>query len=340
MLYKQVITKLNAKKHLSHKEASWLMKATLEVQISDAQIASWLTAYEFKEKTTEELISLAKVLQKNTLYIKKNSNAIDTCGTGGDGKHSINISTLTGIILSTLNINVAKHGNRAVSSKCGSADLLDALGYTISVPMNNLLNKLKQDHFVFMFAPIYYPILKRIAHIRRDLKFRTVFNLLGPIINPMKASIRLLGVYDPSLTNTLAEVLKLIGVKSALVIHSEDGTDEVSAIKPTFYQLLNQGKIRSGKIIPPKEISPFPFEKIAVKNKKDAIDKAFKTLKGNFKEGIATVGMNVAAAKYLWDLEHQQITLPINEYIQQQYPIIVRHIESGTAYNIVQKWKL
>ncbi len=340
MNYASIVAKLLNGLHLTVAEAGFLMELTMTQQLLDVQIASWLTAYAMKSQTSDELLAFTKVLYSQSSCVNISTDIIDTCGTGGDNKNLINVSTLTAIVLASLKIPVGKHGNRAVSSKSGSADLLFHLGYPMDIDESTLLYFLKTNYFAFMYAPLFHPAMKHVARVRQDLKIKTVFNLLGPLLNPMKASIRLLGVYDSSLLETFCIVLKELGVKCAMVVHSCDDTDEVSIFEPTKYCLLHNNQITSGKIIPPEKTKTATMKDLIVSDQQDAFQKALGTLKGTFHPGTESVAINVVVAQYLWELAHGNVHQTINEYIIEKFDSVVQYIASGVVYPFVTKWSI
>lgn len=222
-------------------------------QASPPQIACLLTALRMKGETIDEITGFAEKMRENAVHIKPiKSPLIDTCGTGGDVSHTFNISTIAAFVAAGAGIAVAKHGNRSVSSKCGSADLLEAFGAKIETPPKKVESAINQVGFGFIFAPQFHPAMKYAAPVRKELGIRTVFNILGPLCNPANAQAQLLGVFSPSLVETMAAVLLRLGVKSALVVHGNDGLDEISICDKTQAAELKNGKIIKYCIDPEK----------------------------------------------------------------------------------------
>ena len=213
-------------------------------QSSDILISSFLTALRMKGETIQEISGCAQAMRNMATKISpKNSNVIDTCGTGGDGSGTFNISTASAIIASAAGARVAKHGNRAISSKCGSADVLKALGVNIEVPKEKLEQSLDEIGIAFLFAPLLHGAMKYAMPVRRELGIRTVFNLLGPLTNPAGAKRQLLGVYRENLTEVVANVLLDLGTEHAMVVHGLGGMDEISTVSETKISEVKNGNI-------------------------------------------------------------------------------------------------
>lgn len=227
------------------------MEDMMEGKIDDIQMASLLTALKVKGESVIELTAGAKVLRKKALTISNIPvETLDTCGTGGDGLRTFNISTAVAILSAAAGLKVLKHGNRSVSSQCGSADVLEALGVRIDLSPDETAVCLEQTNFGFLFAPLYHNTIKNVMPTRRSLGFRTIFNLLGPLANPARVKYQILGVYDENLTEIMAEVLKEIGVDRALVVHGKEGLDEISVAGPTKVSELKGGYVSSYYIEP------------------------------------------------------------------------------------------
>jgi len=246
---------------LSLEQAEQLLDIIFEGQTSEVQIAAFLTAMRIKGATAAELAGLAKSLRQHAVKVEVNiENLIDTCGTGGGAIKTCNISTASAIVAAGAGVYVAKHGNRGITSKCGSADVLEALGVKIAAGAETVAECIKQAHIGFMFAPAFHPAMKYVQPIRKSLGFRTVFNILGPLANPAGVQRQVLGVADENLMETIAEALKLLGTKVAMVVHS-NGMDEISTTGTTKIIKLNEGKIESCEInaedfgIPPADIN-------------------------------------------------------------------------------------
>lgn len=220
---------------LREDEANNAMDAMMSGQMPPAQVAALLTALHIKGETVEEIAGLARGMRAKSLHVTLPTalQAMDTCGTGGDGAGTFNISTAAAFVVASAGQPVAKHGNRAATSQCGSADVLEALGARIDLAPEYVAQCVRETNFGFMFAPSYHPAMKYVAPVRRELGFRTVFNILGPLTNPATVQKQVLGVANADLVRPLAEVLLRLGAERALVIHGADGLDEFSLAAPT-----------------------------------------------------------------------------------------------------------
>lgn len=229
------LSKLIGGASLTRSEANEAMNSIMSGDTPATQIAAFLVAMRMKGENSEEVTGFVESMRSNATPVAADAESIlDMCGTGGDGAGTFNISTIASLVVAAGGITVAKHGNRAVSSKCGSADLFSALGVNIDMPVERLSDCLNEIGFAFLFAPLLHPAMKHAAVPRRELKIRTVFNLLGPMTNPANPTLQLLGVYDFELAELVAEVLRNIGVKRAFVVHGSDGLDEVTLTGTTM----------------------------------------------------------------------------------------------------------
>lgn len=237
----QVINKQN----LSLVQTKTVMEEIMEGRATNAQIGSFLTAMRMKGETIEEITACATVMRDKCTKIQPDKDVLDIVGTGGDEANTFNISTVSSFVVSAGGVPVAKHGNRSVSSKCGSADLLEALGINIALTAEQSADILDRIGICFMFAPTYHASMKYAAPVRKELSVRTIFNILGPLANPAGANMQLLGVYDENLVEPLARVLANLGVKRAMVVHGHDGLDEVTLCDTTTICEVNNGKLNS-----------------------------------------------------------------------------------------------
>jgi anthranilate phosphoribosyltransferase len=245
-MIKEAIQKLVEKNDLSKQEAYECVMEIMSGKTSEILISSFLTALRMKGETIPEIAGCAKAMREMATKIStKNNNLIDTCGTGGDSMGTFNISTVSALIAASAGARVAKHGNRAVSSKSGSADVLKALGVNIEAPKEKLEKCLDEIGIAFLFAPLLHSAMKYAMPIRKELGMRTVFNILGPLTNPAGAKRQLLGVYRPILTETLANVLLDLGTERAMVVHGIGGLDEMSTLGDTKVTEIKDGKIHS-----------------------------------------------------------------------------------------------
>ena len=246
----EYIKQLLDKKDLSLDQASELLDIIFDGDVPEAQVAAFLTASAAKGFTAQELAGFAKSLRTHAVKVNVDcDNLIDTCGTGGGKVKTFNISTAAALVAAGAGAYVAKHGNRGITSSFGSADVLTELGVKVDATPKVIEKCIEQAHIGFMFAPMFHPAMKYVQPIRKALGFRTIFNFLGPLANPALAPAQVLGVADPNLMQTIAEALKLLGVKYAMVVHS-DGMDEISTLAPTKITELNNGQITNKEIKP------------------------------------------------------------------------------------------
>ena len=249
-MLKQYLNQLTEGRDLNKQQAIAAMNIIMEGKATDAQIGSFLTLLKMKGETIEEIAGFAQTLLDHADRVKHSKPVICPCGTGGDTKGTFNVSTAVSFVLAGGGVSVAKHGNRSVSSSCGSADVLTALGVNVDQPAEKVSAEIEQLGIGFLFAPALNKAMRFVAKPRRELGFRTVFNMLGPIINPAHLDYQLVGIYDGSLTEKVAEVLYAVGVKQAMVIHSDDGMDEISTHTETKVSELRDGMVKTYKINP------------------------------------------------------------------------------------------
>jgi len=250
-MLKDVLAALAAKKDLTADDAASAMGEIMDGSATPAQIAAFLTALRLKGETVEEITGCARAMRQRSLKIDPGPGVVlDTCGTGGDGLGTFNISTVSAFVVAACGVKVAKHGNRAASSKCGSADLLEALGVTLENPREKLEAILRDVGIVYLHAPNFHPAMKHAAPIRKELGFRTIFNLLGPLCNPAGANVQVIGVFSPQLTKPLAQVLQALGSSRAFTFHGHGGLDELSTTGWNFAIDMNAGKLMEVTIGP------------------------------------------------------------------------------------------
>ncbi|HXZ32398.1 MAG TPA: anthranilate phosphoribosyltransferase [Terriglobales bacterium] len=266
----------NHRQSLSREEARTLMSEILAGQCSDAQIAALLVALHMKGETVEEIVGFAEAIRAaaTPLEVRRDSTVdvsgtgrdalVDTCGTGGDASGTFNISTATALVVAGAGVRVAKHGNRSVTSKCGSADVMEALGVNINIPPARLAACLEEVGIAFLFAPLMHSAMKFVQPARRELRLRTVFNLLGPLANPAHASAQVVGVYSTELVEKLAEALSMLGLHRAMVVHGSDGLDEITITGSTRIAEVRDGNVHSYEVTPEEfGISRGSLEEIA-----------------------------------------------------------------------------
>jgi anthranilate phosphoribosyltransferase len=252
----------NHRQSLSREEARAVMSQVLTGKCTDAQIAALLVALHMKGETVEEIVGFAEAIRAAAIPLGLDPNhavdvsgterdaLVDTCGTGGDASGTFNISTATALVVAGAGARVAKHGNRSVTSKCGSADVMEALGVNINLPPARLTACLQEVGIAFLFAPALHSAMKYVQSARRELRLRTVFNLLGPLTNPAQASAQVVGVYSAALVEKLAEALSMLGLRRALVVHGLDGLDEITITGPTRIAEVREGTVRTYEITP------------------------------------------------------------------------------------------
>ena len=249
-MIKEAIHKVFKKENLTYEEAEAVMNEIMEGEASAVQMSSYLTALSMKGETVEEITASAAGMRAHCVRLLHDMDVLEIVGTGGDGANSFNISTTSSLVISAAGIPVAKHGNRAASSKCGAADVLEALGVNITISPEKSRELLEKIGICFLFAQNYHIAMKYVAPVRKELGIRTIFNILGPLANPAGANMELMGVYDESLIEPLAHVLANLGVKRALVVYGTDGLDEISLSAPTKICEVKDGTFTSYEITP------------------------------------------------------------------------------------------
>ena len=249
-MIRKAIIELNEKKDLSYDMAKEVMEQIMRGEASQVQIAAYLTALSMKGETIEEITASAQGMRNHAVRLLNDKDVLEIVGTGGDHSNSFNISTTSAIILAAAGVPVAKHGNRAASSKCGAADVLEALGVNINITPEKSKELLDKIGICFLFAQKYHMAMKHVAPVRKELSVRTIFNILGPLSNPAGASMQLMGVYDESLVEPLGEVLFRLGVKRGMVVYGKDGLDEISMSAPTKVCQIRDGWFKTYTINP------------------------------------------------------------------------------------------
>ena len=249
-MIKEAIVKAVAKQNLTYNEAETVIDEIMSGQASQIQMSAFLTAMSVKKETIEEITGAAAGMRKHCVKLLNDMDILEIVGTGGDKSNSFNISTTSAFVVSAAGIPVAKHGNRAASSKCGAADVLEALGAKITISPEKSKSILDKINFCFLFAQNYHIAMKYVAPVRKELGIRTIFNILGPLVNPAGANMQLLGVYDKDLIEPMAKVLSNLGVKTAMVVYGTDGLDEISASSVTKVCELVNGNYKTYEIEP------------------------------------------------------------------------------------------
>jgi anthranilate phosphoribosyltransferase len=297
-MIKEAINTLVSGHSLTFEQASGAMEDIMSGEATPAQIGSFLTALRIKGETADEIAGLASVMRDRATSVKVSGPTIDVVGTGGDASGSFNISTAAAIIAAGAGLKVAKHGNRAASSQCGSADVLEALGVKIDLGAEAVAECIESVGIGFMFAPVFHPAMKYAATPRREIGIRTVFNVLGPLTNPARAEHMMLGVPSEELGNKIAAVLYRLGTKHSLVVHGRNGMDEISISGSTLVW-----EVSKDKLSPPYEVSPdsFGFEEASLAEIKGGTPeenaRALRRILGSEKNSLRNVVvMNTAAA--------------------------------------------
>ncbi|HUK28892.1 MAG TPA: anthranilate phosphoribosyltransferase [Candidatus Acidoferrales bacterium] len=273
-MIKEAIQLLVDHKDLSSDIAQQTMREIMTGEATPSQVGAFLISLRMKGETVEEIAALATVMRQNAVRINPlvKGRTVDTCGTGGDRLKTFNVSTSAALVACGAGVPIAKHGNRSVTSKCGSADVLEALGVNLNTPPSVVQRSIEQIGIGFMFAPTFHPAMKNAIAPRREIGIRTVFNVLGPLTNPANANAQVLGVYDSNLVEPMAKVLQRLGTEEAIVVHGLDGLDEISTVGKTKLAWFKNGSIISKEIIPqelnlkqtkPNEISGFDVNQSA-----------------------------------------------------------------------------
>lgn len=249
-MIKEAIIKLSKKQDLAYAEAEAVMDEIMSGQATPVQMSAYLTALALKGETIDEITASAAGMRAHCIKLLHNLDVLEIVGTGGDGSNSFNISTTSSLVIAAGGVPVAKHGNRAASSKSGAADVLEALGVKITLTPECSAEILKKINICFLFAQNYHIAMKYVAPIRKELGIRTVFNILGPLSNPAGANMELMGVYDQSLVEPLAQVMANLGVNRGMVVYGQDSLDEISMCAPTSVCEIRDGKFTSYEITP------------------------------------------------------------------------------------------
>tara|TARA_B110000305_G_C19339644_1_gene588418 strand:- start:88 stop:1110 length:1023 start_codon:yes stop_codon:yes gene_type:complete len=300
--FKNYLHSLIKGEDLSSSEMGALMSLIMTGKLSSAQIASCLVAMQIKGAIPNEIAAAALVMREhsNKVLVKDSQYLIDTCGTGGDSLQTFNVSTISAIVAAAAGAKVAKHGGRSVSSKCGSADVLEALGVDVNLDYKRLGQLVDTIDIGFMFAPNYHPAMKYVASVRKELEVRTMFNLLGPLTNPASTSKQVVGVYSKELTTTFAEVLQKLGSKHVLVVHGEDGMDEISITGKTFVAELKDNVVKEYTIEPSMfNLKVASLEDIIVENPAHSKQMILDILSGKLSVARDITLLNAGAAIYI-----------------------------------------
>jgi anthranilate phosphoribosyltransferase len=325
---KKFIEKLKNKKNLSFNESKAAFEMLMEGHVSDDEIFNFLTLLSIKGEVSDEIAGGVYVLRNKSKRVVV-KDCIDTCGTGGDGMNTLNISTASALLLSSMGIKIAKHGNRAISSKCGSADVLEALNIKIDLEPKDIEKQINDNNFGFMFAPNYHGAMKFVGPIRKKIGKRTIFNMIGPLSNPALVQRQVVGVYDKSLLKIFAEALKNLDIKFAWIVNSEDGLDEISPYEKTNIIQLKNGEISKITIDPIKlNIGANKIENLVGGNFQFNANKMINIFKGEDNDFSKAVCLNAAAGL---------IVAEKYSLFNSAYEDARKHILSGEAYKNLKR---
>jgi anthranilate phosphoribosyltransferase len=287
---KEILQKLMEKHDLTIEESEFLFTDIFNGVLTDIEIASFLTALKVKGESPDEIAGAINILNRKKIKVEKSVEfAVDTCGTGGDGKKCINVSSAVAIVLSAAGINVVKHGNSAQSGFLGSADILDEFNIPIKLSANSATNYLENNNFVFLFAPFYHPAMKHVANVRKQLGFPTIFNFIGPFINPAEPDLQFTGINKTENLKKLVKALTRAGRKNVIIYSSIDGYDEISTNAPTECYEINS-EIKNFRIYPEDFFTPFQMPE--VKNKDEAKKLFLKAISGENDKLAKLVSIN------------------------------------------------
>jgi anthranilate phosphoribosyltransferase len=297
------IAKLLEREDLKPLEMREVIEEILAGKATSVQVAGFLVALRAKGESVEEIAAACEVLRDKAGISPCETALVDTCGTGGDALNTFNISTTAAFVVAAAGARIAKHGNRSVLSPSGSADVMEAAGVKLDLTPDQVKRCLLEIGIGFLYAPCYHPALRQVAAVRRELKIKTLFNLLGPLLNPFGASHRLLGVFDTRYLVPMARVLELLGSSHALVVHAEDGLDEISLSSPTQVAELKAGEIKTYVITPEQfKIARAPLAAIQVNSVAESLEVMRRVLAGEPGPASDIVALNAGAALYAADL--------------------------------------
>jgi anthranilate phosphoribosyltransferase len=299
MSIKEALGKLVLGESLTREEARAAMRSLVQGEATPSQIAGFAIALRMKGETPEEIAGLAEVMREAATRVQAGDHVVDVVGTGGDGAGTFNISTMSALVVASAGGRVAKHGNRSITSACGAADFLEAVGVAIDLPPSGVARCVDETGFGFMFAPLYHPAMKHAIVPRREIGVRTVFNILGPLTNPAGARRQLTGVAVASLGETVARVLDLLGAEHAVVVHGQDGLDEISVCAPTRVHEARAGEVRSYLIEPEQfDMRRWPTDAVRGGTVEANVRLANNVLEGEHGPARDVVLLNAGAALY------------------------------------------
>ena len=324
-----IATKLKQGQNLSFGDSKSLFSDLMEGKHTEDQIIEILEALIKKGETKDELAGGIFILRDKATKVSCDSDTIDTCGTGGDGQNSLNISTAAAIVLASMGVKVAKHGNKAVSSNCGSADVLEALKININLKSNEAEKSIKNFNFAFMFAPNYHSAMKHVGPARKKMGKKTIFNLIGPLSSPAKVKRQVIGVFDKKWMKPFAEALKENNVMHAYIVHSDDGMDEISPFAKTNVVELKDGKINEFTINPKDlDINEGDKENLKGKNAEYNAEKIIDIYKGTSNEFSKSVALNAAAGLIVSGKEND---------FKNAFNKVTKHLNSGKVFEHLTK---
>ena len=325
---KQFIDKIGAKQDLTFSESKEAFKILMEGKANDQEIFDFLTLLSNKGESSDEIAGGVYVLREKSKRVNV-EDCIDTCGTGGDGMNTLNISTASALLLASMDIKVAKHGNKAVSSKCGSGDVLEALNIDINLEPNEIEQQIDKNNFGFMFAPNYHSAMKFVGPTRKKIGKRTIFNMIGPLSSPALVKKQVIGVFDKTLLEIFATALKSLDIKFAWIVNSDDGLDEISPYAKTNVMQLKDNEITEITIDPKKlKINADKFENLVGQDAQFNADKMLDIFKGEDNDFSTAVCLNAAAGL---------IVSEKYENYEQAYNYARDFIKSGAPYKHLVK---
>jgi len=323
------IKKLESKENLSLEDSKSLFSNIMEGKYDEDSIVKILNALSNKGETKDELAGGIFIMRSKATLVRVPSGTVDTCGTGGDGQNSLNISTASAIVLASIGVKVAKHGNKAVSSNCGSADVLKALKININLKPQEAEQSIEKVNFAFMFAPNYHQAMKHVAGARKKIAKKTIFNLIGPLSSPAQVKKQVVGVFNEKWMMPFAEALKENNVENAFIVHSEDGMDEISPFAKTKIVELNNKDIKSFLINPADlNITNKNKENLKGKSAEYNAQKIIDIFKGEDSEFSDSVALNTAAGLMVSNKEKN---------FKKAYEFSKQHLRSGKVYQHLQK---
>ena len=329
MEIKNIKNKLFNLENLSVDESLFLFEEIMEGKLTEIDLSGILISLKIKGETKEEILGAVKIMRSKSLQLSNLENTLDTCGTGGDMSDTLNISTAASLVAASCGVKIAKHGNKSVSSKSGSADMLEHIGYKLSDQIKELEKQLNDNNFCFMFAQYHHSSMKHVMKVRKTLGTRTIFNLLGPLTNPANATNQLLGVYDKKWLTTHCETLKELGSKNVLVVHGYDGMDEITLTNNTYICELKNNNINN-YTFDPREIG---YEYLSLEDIKGGdpqynAECFLKMINGGHKKFQKIVEINAGAALYL---------VGMAKNIKEGSEIVAKTIDEGKTKNFITK---